>query len=43
MGAVLEVQQGDFEMAFALSFILLALIYTAVLALTVLQQRSRAP
>ena len=42
-GTVLKVSQGDFEMAFALSFILLALIYTAVLALTVLQQRSRAP
>ena len=40
---VLEVSRGNFETAFAFSFILLALIYAAVLSLTLLQQRSRAP
>ncbi len=40
---VLEVSRGNFETAFAFSFILLALIYAAVLSLTLLQQRSRSP
>ncbi len=39
---VLEVQQGDFETAMALSFILLALIFAVVLALTIIQQRRPA-
>ena len=39
---VLEVQRGNFETAMALSFILLALVYTVNLYLTVLQQRRRA-
>jgi tungstate transport system permease protein len=38
---VLEVQRGNFETAMALSFILLALVYTVNLYLTVLQQRRR--
>lgn len=40
---VLKVSQGEFETAFALSFILLALIYLVVLTLTVVQQRRRFP
>ena len=36
---VLEVQQGDFETAMALSFILLAVIFAVILAFTVIQQR----
>jgi len=36
---VQKVSQGDFETAFALSFILLALIYAVTLTLTVAQQR----
>lgn len=39
---VLEVQQGDFETAIAFSFILLAVIFAVVLALTVIQQRRPA-
>jgi tungstate transport system permease protein len=39
---VLEVQRGNIETAMALSFILLALVYTVNLYLTVLQQRRRA-
>ncbi|MDO8616414.1 MAG: ABC transporter permease [Dehalococcoidia bacterium] len=39
---VLEVQQGDFETAIALSFILLALIFAVVLVLTIIQQRRPA-
>ncbi len=39
---VLEVQQGDFETAMALSFILLAVIFAVVLAFTVIQQRRSA-
>ena len=36
---VLEVQQGNFEAAMALSIILLVLIYLVILSLTVVQQR----
>ncbi len=36
---VLEVQQGDFETAIALSFILLAVIFVVVAAFTIVQQR----
>lgn len=39
---VLEVQQGDFETAIAFSFILLAVIFAVILALTVIQQRRPA-
>ena len=39
---VLEVQQGDFETAIALSLILLAIIFLVVGSLTVLQQRRSA-
>lgn len=39
---VLEVSQGNFETAFALSIILLALIYAVILSLTVVQQRRHA-
>ena len=39
---VLEVQQGDFETAMALSFILLAVIFAVVLTFTVIQQRRSA-
>lgn len=39
---VLAVSRGDFEMAFALSFILLLLIYVVAFTLTVAQQRRRA-
>jgi tungstate transport system permease protein len=38
---VLETSQGNFETAMALSFILLALVYTVVLSFTVIQQQSR--
>jgi tungstate transport system permease protein len=38
---VLETSQGDFETAIALSFILLALVYTVTLSFTLIQQRSR--
>ncbi len=38
---VLEVSRGDFETGIALSFILLAVVYAAILTLTVLQQRRR--
>jgi tungstate transport system permease protein len=39
---VLEVSQGDFETAMALSLILLTLIYTVTLTLTMVQQGRRA-
>jgi tungstate transport system permease protein len=39
---VLETSQGDFEMAIALSVILLALVYAVMVTLTVVQQRRRA-
>lgn len=39
---VLEVQQGDFETAMAFSLILLALIFSVVLAFTIIQQRRPA-
>ena len=38
---VLEVSKGEFEVAIALSFVLMALSYGATFALTVLQQRRR--
>jgi len=38
---VLEVQKGNFELAIALSVVLLVLIYTVNLALTFVQQRQR--
>ena len=39
---VLEVQQGDFETAIALSFILLAVVFVVIGAFTVVQQRRPA-
>jgi tungstate transport system permease protein len=39
---VLEVQQGDFETAMALSFILLAVIFVIILGFTLIQQRRPA-
>ncbi|MCH7810821.1 MAG: tungstate transporter permease, partial [Chloroflexi bacterium] len=39
---LLEVQQGDFDTAIALSLILLAIIFVVVGTLTVLQQRRPA-
>ncbi|HWO94729.1 MAG TPA: tungstate transporter permease, partial [Dehalococcoidia bacterium] len=40
--AVLETQKGNFELALALGIILLAIMFTIVILLTVLQQQRRS-